>query len=100
MPPVIQQGSEGSCISVAVSYARSYEAYKRSGATSYSQSTNILSPEYLFNQVKSSTTCTGSALLTNLNFVRDNGICTWATMPYTWSNVCSQMPDATQTSEA
>ena len=99
MPPVINQGSEGSCIAVAVAYQRSYEAYRRSGATSYSQSTNILSPEYLFNQTKSSSTCSGSALLTSLNFVRDNGICTWASMPYTWTG-CDQMPNSTQTTEA
>ena len=99
MPPVINQGSEGSCIAVAVAYARSYEAYNRTNATSYSQSTNILSPEYLFNQTKSSTTCSGSALLTSLNFVRDNGICTWASMPYTWTG-CSLMPNAQQTAEA
>lgn len=99
MPPVINQGSEGSCNSVCVSYQRSYEAYKKQGAISYSQSTNILSPEYLFNQVKSSTTCSGSALLMNLNFVRDNGICTWASMPYTWTG-CSLQPTVAQTLEA
>ncbi len=99
MPPVQNQGSEGSCIAFAVAYARSYEAFKRTNATSYSTSTNILSPEYLFNQTKSSTTCSGSALLTSLNFVRDNGICTWGSMPYTWTG-CSLMPTSTQTTEA
>jgi hypothetical protein len=99
MPPVVNQGSEGACIAFAVVYQRSYEAYKRTNATSYSQSTNILSPEYLFNQTKSSTTCSGSALLTSLNFVRDNGICTWSSMPYTWTG-CATMPNAQQTTEA
>ncbi len=99
MPPVVNQGSEGACIAFAVAYARSYEAFKATNATAYSTSANILSPEYLFNQTKSSTTCSGSALLTSLNFVRDNGICTWASMPYTWTG-CSLMPTAAQTTEA
>lgn len=100
MPPVINQGSEGSCIAVATAYARSYEAYKRSGASAYSQSTNILSPEYLFNQTKSGTSCSGSALLTTFNFLQTNGICTWASMPYSYTNGCSLMPTSQQTTQA
>ncbi len=99
MPPVENQGNEGSCVAFSLTYARSYEAFKRSGATSYSQSTNILSPEYLFNQTKTTTSCSGSALLTALNFLKSNGVCTWASMPYTWSG-CSLMPTSTQTTEA
>lgn len=99
MPPVANQGSEGSCVAMAIAYARSYEVYKRTGATSYSQSANILSPEYIFNQITTSVNCSGSALITGLNFVRDNGICTWASMPYTWMG-CSLMPTSAQTSEA
>ncbi len=100
MPPVMNQGSEGSCVAFAAVYARSYEAYKRSGATSYSQSTNILSPEYLFNQTKtSSTSCSGSALITTFDFLKNNGVCTWTSMPYTWTD-CSTMPNSTQTAQA
>ncbi len=99
MPPVVNQGSEGSCVAMALAYARSYEAYYRSGATSYSTSSNILSPEYIFNQIKTTTTCSGSALLTGLNFLKTNGVCTWASMPYTWTG-CSLMPTAAQTAEA
>jgi hypothetical protein len=100
MPPVMNQGSEGSCVAFAAVYARSYEAYKRSGATSYSQSTNILSPEYLFNQTKTSaTSCSGSALITSYDFLKNNGVCTWSSMPYTWTD-CSLMPNSTQTAQA
>jgi hypothetical protein len=100
MPPVMNQGSEGSCVAFAAVYARSYETYKRTGATSYSQSTNILSPEYLFNQTKTSaTSCSGSALITTFDFLKNNGVCTWTTMPYTWTD-CSTMPNSTQTAQA
>lgn len=98
MPPVVNQGSEGACVAFALAYARGYEVYKRTGATSYNAS-NILSPEYIFNQIKSSETCSGSALINGLNFLKTNGVCTWASMPYTWMG-CTLQPTASQTAEA
>ena len=102
MPPVITQGSEGSCVAFAVGYAaRSAEQYYRSGASSYSNSTNIFSPEFLYNQIKFSTDCnSGSAMQTALDFIKLNGICTFQSMPYSSSNGCSLLPTASQTSEA
>lgn len=99
MPPIVNQGSEGSCVAMALAYARSYEEYHRKGATSYDASINIFSPEYIFNQIKTTETCLSSALLTGVNFLRDNGVCTWASMPYTWMG-CSLLPTAAQTAEA
>jgi len=99
MPPVQNQGGAGACIAFAAAYARDFEAYKRSGASTYSTTTNILSTAYLFNQTKSSTTCSGSALLTTFNFLKSNGICTWNTMPYV-DGACTVMPTSTQTAEA
>ena len=102
MPPVITQGSEGSCVAFAVGYAaRSAEQYYRSGATSYSNSSNIFSPEFLYNQIKFSTDCnSGSAMHTALDFIKLNGICTFQSMPYSSSNGCSLLPTASQSSEA
>jgi C1A family cysteine protease len=100
MPPVMNQGSEGSCVAFAAVYARSYEAYKRSGATSYSQTTNILSPEFIFNQTKTSATaCSGSGLFTTFDLLKNTGVCTWSSMPYTWTG-CSQLPDPSQIAQA
>jgi uncharacterized protein YvpB len=87
MPPVANQGSEGSCVAFAITYARG------------SLSSTILSPEYLFNQTTTSLYCSGSAILTALNFLKTNGVCTWASMPYTWTG-CTLMPTAAQTAEA
>jgi hypothetical protein len=102
MPPVSNQGSEGSCVAFSVGYAaRSAEQYYRSGATSYSNSSNIFSPEYLYNQIKFSSDCnSGSAMQTALDFIKLNGICTFQTMPYSSSNGCSTLPTSTQSSEA
>lgn len=102
MPPVSNQGSEGSCVAFAVGYAaRSAEQYYRTGATSYSNATNIFSPEFLYNQVKFSIECSsGTAMQTALDFIKLNGICTFQTMPYSSSNGCSLLPTSTQSSEA
>ncbi|NCU05071.1 MAG: hypothetical protein GXC73_13905, partial [Chitinophagaceae bacterium] len=91
MPPVGNQGSEGSCVAFAVGYAaRSAEQYYRTGATSYSASSNIFSPEFLYNQVKFSSDCnSGTAMQTALDFIKLNGIPTFQSMPYSSSNGCS-----------
>jgi C1A family cysteine protease len=101
MPPVGHQGSEGSCVAWAIAYyARSAEAYYRSNATSYNLSTNIFSPEFLYNQTRSGLDCSsGSSVLTALDFLVGNGVCTWQSMPYTSGN-CSLLPSSQQSMEA
>ena len=102
MPPIGYQGSEGCCVTFAVVYEmRSGEQYYRTGASSYSQSTNIFSPEYVYDQTKASTSCSsGSSLINTLNFLYSNGVCTWASMPYSDQDGCSWVPTSSQTSEA
>jgi Bacterial Ig domain/Papain family cysteine protease len=102
MPPVSNQGSEGSCVSFAVGYAaRSSEQYYRKNATSYSLSSNIFSPEFLYNQIKASSSCSsGSSILGALEFLKSTGICTWQSMPYSSSNGCDLLPTSAQTTEA
>ncbi|MEJ8844660.1 Ig-like domain-containing protein [Lacibacter sp. H375] len=102
MPPVGNQGSEGSCVAFSVGYAaRSAEQYYRSGATSYSNAATIFSPEFLYNQIKFNSDCnSGSAMQTALDFIKLNGICTFQTMPYSSSNGCSTLPTSSQSSEA
>lgn len=102
MPPVGNQGSEGSCAAFAVAYAgRGYEQYYKTGATSYSYATNIFSPEYVYNQTKFGEDClSGTTVGTVLNFLQTNGVPTWQTMPYSGSNGCSLMPNNSQTAEA
>jgi Cysteine protease len=102
MPPITSQGSEGSCVAFAVGYsARSSEQFTKTGATSYSYGTNILSPEYLFDQTKTDpSTCSGSTVLDALDLLKAKGICTWQSMPYSSSNGCSLVPTAAQDAEA
>lgn len=101
MPPVQNQGSEGSCTAFATLYARDAEQYFRSGASSYSTTTNIFSPEFLYNQTKVGSGCSsGSAILGTLDFLKSTGVSTWNSMPYSSTNGCSLMPTSSQTAEA
>lgn len=101
MPPVGQQGTEFSCVSWAVATARSVEKFYKANAVSYSTSVNIFSPEYIYNQAKASAECSsGSGLYTCLNILKNQGVSTWQTMPYSDANGCSLLPNSTQTTEA
>lgn len=100
-PPVGYQGGESNCVVFAATYgARSIEQYYRSGASSYSYSSNIFSPEFVYNQTKFGDCGSGTSLTTVLDFMKNTGVCTWNTMPYDYTNGCSTMPTSSQTAEA
>lgn len=100
MPPVSSQGSEGSCVAWAVTYARSADQFYKTNASSYSYATNIFSPEFLFNQTKSDAYCSSSTMWMALEFLVKSGVCTWQSMPYSSANGCSLLPSSSQTAEA
>ena len=64
-PTPWNQGGEGACQAFATALACSIEKYYTTGATSYSQSTNELSPEWIFNFGRD----TGGGYDSNGNFV-------------------------------
>jgi hypothetical protein len=84
MPPPIDQGSEGSCVAMAVGYAaRSVEYFNKTNDL------KTFSPEHLYNHIKFSPDCySGTAMQTALEFIIANGILPWSEMPYTSGN-CS-----------
>ena len=96
MPPVINQGSDGSCVSMAVGYySLSAEIFYNSGAGTYDYSTNIFSPEFLFNNVKTSTQCSsGTTIPGNFNFLINTGCILWKDAPYSWTNGCEPFQSA------
>jgi hypothetical protein len=100
MPSVRNQGSEGSCVSFAAAYARAAEQYFKTGASSYSDASNMFSPEYIFDQTKAYADCSGSSVTTALNLLKNKGVCTWNSMIYSSSNGCAVIPTATQDAEA
>jgi C1A family cysteine protease len=101
MPPVGNQGYEGSCVAWATAYAaRSCKQYYATNAFSYSYSSNIYSPEFVFNQIKLGTNCGSSAMMYAMDLLVKQGVCTWQSMPYSATNGCSLLPTTGQTSEA
>ena len=102
MPPIGNQGGEGSCVAFGIGYAaRSAEQYYRTNAGSYSNTTNVFSPEFLYNQVKFGSDCgSGTSMQTALDFIVAKGICSYQSMPYNSTNGCSLLPTTTQSSEA
>lgn len=101
-PPVANQGNEGSCVAFSCAYgARSIEQYYRTSASSYSNSTNVFSPEYIYNQTKLSADCnSGTAFTLVLELMKSKGVTTWVSMPYSDLNGCSLLPTATQDANA
>jgi uncharacterized protein YvpB len=88
-PPVMYQGGEGSCLSMALTVQRNIEQYYTSGSTSYTTATNQLSPEFLYNYTKFNSGCgSGAAILSSLSFMTQKGICTWNSLPYSSLNGC------------
>ena len=88
-PPVGNQGNEWVCVPFATAYAaRSIEQYYRTNASSYSYSTNIFSPEYVYDQTKFSDCGSGTAITTTLDLMKNKGVCLWGTLPYDDMNGC------------
>jgi hypothetical protein len=101
MPAVQYQGAESACVSFAVLYTRDAEQYYKTASSSYSAASNIFSPEFLYDQTKVASSCSsGASLINSLNFLVNNGVCTWNSMPYSDQNGCSLVPTSQQTTEA
>ncbi len=101
-PPIGNQGAEFSCVAFAAGYgARSIEQYYQTGASTFDQGNNIFSPEFLYNQTKAFADCgSGTSITTVLEFMKNTGISTWQSMPYSDLNGCSLLPTSSQVSNA
>jgi hypothetical protein len=96
-PPVGSQGNEGTCVPFAIAYgARSIEQYYGTNASAYSTGTNVFSPEYAYNLTKFADCGSGTSMTAVLDLLKNQGVCTWQTMPYDDLNGCSVLPDNSQ----
>lgn len=100
VPAIRNQGGEGSCVAWGTTYAARSINWKKTHPASWSTSVNIFSPEYVYNQIKISSSCSsGSYVTSGLNLLKSQGVCTWSSMPYT-DGTCSTMPNSTQKAQA
>ena len=91
-PIPMNQGNEGSCVPFSSVYAaRSIEQYYRTGASSYNISTNIFSPEYVYDYTKFQDCGSGTAITTTLDLMYNKGVCLWQTLPYSDTNGCDSL---------
>jgi C1A family cysteine protease len=95
MPPVLSQGSIGSCTAWATTYyLKSYQEKIQHNST-YSDLT-IMSPSYTYNQIKISNDCSkGSAIVCALELLRTKGAISISDFPYS-QTTCSTIPNQNQ----
>ncbi len=100
VPPVGNQGGEGSCVAWGTTYAGRSIMWHKTHVAAYSYSVNIFSPEYVYNQIKVSSSClSGAYVTTGLNLLKSQGACRWSLMPYTDVS-CSTLPTTAQKADA
>jgi C1A family cysteine protease len=98
--PVGDQGGEGSCVAWGTTYAGRSITWVKDHSGEWSQSANIFSPEYVYNQIKVKKQCSSGAYTKDgLDLLKSQGVCTWKSMPYTDVS-CNTMPTASQKTEA
>jgi C1A family cysteine protease len=96
VPPVGDQGGEGSCVAWGTTYAGRSINWQANHPATWSQSVNIFSPEYVYNQIKAKRSCTsGSYVTKGLDLLKSQGVCPWSSMPYTDVS-CTTLPTTAQ----
>jgi len=100
VPPVGNQGGEGSCVAFGTTYAGRSINWQATHPAAWSQSVNIFSPEYVYNQIKVRRSCSsGAYVIKGLDLLKLQGVCTWTSMPYTDVS-CTLLPTTAQKTEA
>lgn len=108
MPPIGQQGKEGSCAAWSAGYAlKSFEMKKSRGIPYVFPGTNVTniaavaSPEYLFNRINGdNSNCVSGAPFVGswpdrgaLDVLKSEGIVSWLEDPYSDKNGCGNVPN-------
>lgn len=95
------QGNEWCCVAFStVRSARSIDYFYKTGATTYSDTGNIFSVEYIYNQVKAISCAGGTGITTCLDFMQIKGVIKEAMLPYNDMNGCDIVPTQEQITEA
>jgi len=89
LPPIMSQGQQGSCVSWAISYYMKSLQEKLQYGEEFT-SLKITSPAYTYNQITQGN-CTGTSPLQTLELLKNKGVCSLLSFPYTDTN-CSLQP--------
>lgn len=106
VPPVINQGSKQSCVSVVTGYyAAGYYKFLKEFNNSmksdlwYAKRDKILSPDFLYNQIRRNQCDKGTSFVENTDILKTKGISSFLTMPYN-GNSCGNTPSGEANNEA
>ncbi|WP_299892063.1 C1 family peptidase [uncultured Lacinutrix sp.] len=89
LPPIGDQGSQGSCVSWAVTYYMKSLQEKIETNLPYTDST-IMSPSYTYNQITQGN-CIGTNIGETLNILKEKGACSINDFPY-FDTTCAIQP--------
>ncbi|MBM7556421.1 C1 family peptidase [Halanaerobacter jeridensis] len=81
MPPVGNQGSQGSCVGWATAYAYKTYQEKQDHNWNVNSRDNQFSPAYVYNQINGGQD-RGSHVNDALNLIKNQGVCPLSVMPY------------------
>ena len=97
LPPIGNQGRQGSCVSWATTYyLKSFQERIESGLEYVPN--RIMSPSYTYNQITQGT-CEGTSFESTLDILKEKGAISISEFPY-FDNTCSIQPTALQNSLA
>ena len=94
MPPIRSQESQFSCVGFALSYLKSYHERLEYGY-SYTDNTKIMSPAFIYNQVKLPGDCdkTGCSTINGLNLLMNSGVSTESEFSFNELD-CTKLPNS------
>ncbi len=99
MPPVRSQGTQGSCVAWATTYyLKSYQE-KIQHEYEYLTYNEIMSPAFVYNQIKIIDCMSGSCIPNALDLLKDVGCLSWQDFPYS-PTTCSTLPNESQLESA
>jgi C1A family cysteine protease len=98
MPPIGNQGQQGSCAAWATGYAVMGYLMNKKNNTHYASNSELCSPSFLYNLYAKGVD-NGSSIPSLLNFGISKGDCTLADMPYNDAD-CFSQPTSSQYIEA
>ncbi|WP_411029697.1 C1 family peptidase [Spongiimicrobium sp. 3-5] len=89
LPPIRNQGQQGSCVSWAISYYMKSLQEKIESETDFTVS-DVTSPAYTYNQITKGN-CAETAIVETLDLLKTKGVCSWSSFPYSDTN-CDRQP--------